>query len=167
MNDPKDSTRVVLMILCVCIAVIMLLLFGSCRTIHDVERIEIHDTLTVHHTDTVKDVQHHYSADTTTHKEYHYYMMNDSGKSVKEFHYYHDNQKTIVVDSTNRYQAKVDSLQRIINEQKDKERTIVKEQSWWNKFKYRIGLFLAVCCVIFLLWYSFKDKIIKWLKTKI
>lgn len=146
---------------------ILLILLGGCRSVHDVEILRVHDTLRIVSADTLKEVKYLQKADTAKTIEKHYYTLATNGDTTKEVHYYHHTEKTIVVDSTDRYKSKVDSLQRIVKELKDKTKTVVKEQSWWDKFKCRAAFIFALCCVVILLWVSCKDKIRKWLRTKI
>lgn len=139
-NDkPSRETSTILMILCVCIAVILMLLMSGCKTTHEVERVYTHDTLHVHHSDTIKEVKVTHHTDTVRQVEKHTYTINNVGDTIREIHHYHDVQHTIVVDSTDRYKAKTDSLQSIIDKMRE-EITIVKKPSLWARLKdYAIG----------------------------
>ena len=154
--NPTSHTLTILMVLAVCLAVILSLL-ASCRTIHDTERVYTHDTLYVHHTDTFVHTKTLHVHDTTRQVEHHTYTLNQAGDTIREIHHYHDSERTIVLDSTDRYKAKTDSLQRLLN--KEREKQITKRPSWWEQWKYRLALYAALCALALLLWYSFKDKI--------
>lgn len=124
------------------VAVIIVLLFlSSCANKKTVtEYITIHDTLTTYRTDTIRDVKYLHHTDTVTNKEVHTYTINDVGDTVKEIHHYHDTEKVIIVDSTDRYRAIVDSLQRIVDAKSEKTTVKVKQNiPFWEK-----GLFLAI-----------------------
>jgi hypothetical protein len=142
------------MVLAVCLAVILSLL-ASCRTIHDTERVYTHDTLYVHHSDTVRDIKVLHVHDTTRQVEQHTYTINNVGDTTREIHHYHDTERTIVVDSTDRYKAKNDSLQRLLDRERNKEKVVEKKEPW----KYRLALYAALCALVLLSWYSFKGKI--------
>jgi hypothetical protein len=124
------------------VAVIIVLLFlSSCSTKKTVtEYITIHDTLTTYRTDTIRDVKYLHHTDTVTNKEVHTYTINGVGDTVKEIHHYHDTEKVIIVDSTDRYRAIVDSLQRIVDAKAEKTTVKVKQSiPLWEK-----GVFLAI-----------------------
>lgn len=152
--NPTSHTLTILMVLAVCVAVILLLLC-SCKTTREVERVYTHDTLIVHHTDTVREVKVTHHTDTVKQIEKHTYTINNVGDTIREIHHYHDVQHTIVVDSTERYEAKVDSLQRLLDREREKEKTVEKKEPW----KYRLALYAALCALALLSWYSFKGKI--------
>lgn len=113
-------------------------------TVVDV-RIKVQvDTLTVHLTDTVRE------------SETHTYTVNEAGDTIKEVHlvkekeiYHHTiEERTLIVDSTNRYKSVVDSLSKVVNELKNHEKVVVKTKyliKWWE-WVLLIGfvLFIAV-----------------------
>lgn len=152
--NPTSHTLTILMVLAVCLAVILSLL-ASCRTIHDTERVYTHDTLYVHHSDTVREVKVTHHTDTVKQIEKHTYTINNVGDTIKEIHHYHDVQHTIVVDSTERYEAKVDSLKKALAIEKSKEKVIEKRPPFWARLKdYAIGGVIALIAlgVIWLVW---------------
>jgi hypothetical protein len=152
--NPTSHTLTILMVLAVCLAVILSLL-ASCRTIHDTERVYTHDTLYVHHTDTFIHTKTLHVHDTTRQVEQHYITINQAGDTINEIHHYHDTERTIVVDSTDRYKAKNDSLQRLLDREREKEKVVEKKEPW----KYRLALYAALCALALLSWYKFKGKI--------
>ena len=107
----------------------------SCRTIHDTEHIYTHDTLIVHHTDTFIHTKALHVHDTTRQVEHHYITLNQAGDTIKEVHHYNDTERTIVLDSTDRYRAKTDSLQRLLNKEREKEKTVEKKPTFWAHLK--------------------------------
>ena len=162
MNDdynPTSHTLTILMVLAVCLAVILSLL-ASCRTIHDTERITTHDTLIVHHTDTFVHTKTLHVHDTTRQVEHHYITLNQAGDTIKEIHHYHDTERTIIVDSTDRYKAKNDSLQRLLDREREKEKTVEKKPSFWVHLKNTAINSMIVLAVLGGIWWC--RKIRKW-----
>lgn len=105
----------------------------ACKATKEFEVVEVHDTVTVLKTDTVVDVKVKEVSNTEKQTETHYYTLNNVGDTVKEIHHYHNALQTIVLDSTNRYQSKVDSLQRLVSTLKNTEKVVTKRISvpWW------------------------------------
>ena len=105
------------------IAVVIILLFlflSSCSTKKTItEYVTVHDTLTVHKSDTIRDVVYKTHTDTVTNTEVHTYTLNNVGDTIKEVHHFHYTEKTVVLDSTYRYKAKIDSLQAIIDSRQE------------------------------------------------
>lgn len=152
--NPTSHTLTILMVLAVCLAVILSLL-ASCRTVHDTERVYTHDTLYVHHSDTVREVKVTHHTDTVKQIEKHTYTINNVGDTIREVHHYHDTERTIIVDSTDRYKAKNDSLQRLLDREREKEKVVEKKEPW----RLRLALYAALCALALLSWYSFRGKI--------
>lgn len=106
----------------------------SCHTIRksEVTEVYVHDTVEVHktdtvihhRTDTVKDVKVVSTADSVKEKEWHTYILNNVGDTIKEVHHYHNSEKVLVVDSTYKYKAEMDSLRAVL----EQERNTVHEQ---------------------------------------
>ena len=107
---------------------------GTKKTVTETVIEYVHDTIRTTKTDTIRDVKVVTLHDTLKHVESHYVTLNDVGDTIKEVHVNNIIERTLVVDSTNRYQAKVDSLQAIINKQKETKDKIVKKGiivPWW------------------------------------
>lgn len=99
---------------------IVLLTMCSCATRKVVEeRVYVHDTVTVHKSDTVVDVRVVQQHDTITNTEVHTFTVNNVGDTIKEVHHFHFSEKTVVLDSTYRYKARLDSLQKIIDSRQE------------------------------------------------
>lgn len=157
--NPTSHTLTILMMLAVCLAVILSLL-ASCRTVHDTEHVYTHDTLYVHHSDTVREVKVTHHTDTVKQIEKHTYTINNVGDTIKEIHHYHDTERTIIVDSTDRYKAKNDSLQRLLNKERNKEKTVEKKEPWWERLKNTAIDSMIVLAVLGGIWWC--RKIRKW-----
>ena len=161
--EPSPGTLTILMVLAVCVAVILMLLC-SCKATREVEMVYTHDTLYVHHTDTFIHTKTLHVHDTTRQVEQHYITINQAGDTIKEIHHYHDTERTIIVDSTDRYKAKNDSLQRLLDRERNKEKTVEKEEPWWERWKWRLAFYAALCGLIIVLWRRSKGWVLKWLR---
>lgn len=161
--NPTSHTLTILMVLAVCMAVILMLLC-SCKATREVERVYTHDTLYVHHSDTVRDIKVLHVHDTTRQVEQHYITLNQAGDTIREVHHYHDTERTIIVDSTDRYKAKNDSLQRLLDRERNKEKVVEKKEPWWQRLKGSVTGFLAFCGLIVLSVVSYKVASRYWFK---
>jgi hypothetical protein len=130
----------------------------GCRTKMIAEYVAVHDTLRTVQTDTVRDVHVVVKTDTLRQMETHYFTVNEFGDTIREVHHYHEVEKTVVVDSTKRYQSKVDSLQSIVDKLATKE--VVKEPSFWERWKRVIDVVVTVVVVGLFVWF------LRWLDRK-
>lgn len=152
MNGHQES-RIAVIAAVTIVAVIILSLLVGCRTKTVVETVTIHhtDTVTAYRTDTVRDVRVTTKTDTIKQIETHTYTLNNVGDTVREIHHYHDLWHTMVVDSTDRYKAIVDSLRQALKESKDKEKVVTKTKyviRWWE---YVVLLAIVGLCIFFIL----------------
>ncbi len=136
-------------------AILVAFCFMSCRTKSVTEFVAVHDTV---RTDTVRDVRVVTKTDTLRQLESHFLTVNDRGDTIREIHYYKEVEKETVVDSTNRYQSKVDSLQSIVDKLATKE--VVKEPSFWERWKRVIDVVVTVVVVGLFVWF------LRWLDRK-
>lgn len=130
----------------------------GCRTKMIAEYVAVHDTLRTVHTDTVRDVRVVTKTDTLRQLESHFLTVNQQGDTIREIHYYKEVEKETVVDSTKRYQSKVDSLQSIVDKLTTKE--VVKEPSFWERWKRVIDVVVTVVVVGLFVWF------LRWLDRK-
>ena len=152
MNGHQES-RIAVIAAVTIVAVIILSLLVGCKTKTVVETVTIHhtDTVTAYRTDTVRDVRVTTKTDTVKQIETHTYTLNNVGDTVREIHHYHDLWHTMVVDSTDRYKAIVDSLRQALKESKDKEKVVTKTKyviRWWE---YVVLLAIVGGCIFFIL----------------
>ena len=157
--NPTSHTLTILMVLAVCVAVILMLLC-SCKATHEVERVYTHDTLIVHHTDTLIHTKTLHVHDTTRQVEQHLITLNQAGDTIREVHHYHDTERTIVLDSTDRYKAKNDSLQKLLNKERNKEKVVEKKEPWWQRLKNTAINSMIVLAVLGGIWWCRKMR--KW-----
>jgi len=134
MNEKRMTGMAWLLALWLILAMIFLAMCSCGSEKFITETIYEHDTVTVHHSDTVKEVVYKSKIDTVTNTEVHTYTLNNVGDTVKEIHHYHNKEKVIVVDSTDRYKSIVDSLQAIINHQHDKQEKVTKTKRPWTDY---------------------------------
>ena len=133
--NPNGETRIAWIAFVVLVAIIVLSVLCGCKTktVTVKEYVTVHDTLTTYRTDTIRDVKVQTIRDTVKQVETHTFTLNNVGDTVKEIHHYHDLWHTLVVDSTDRYKATVDSLRAALRESQNKNTTIVKRYPipWW------------------------------------
>ena len=150
---PKQETRTAIVFAAIIFALIALTFVGckAPKTVTEVITEYVHDTVQVVKADTVVDVRIKVQVDTVTvHKtdtvresETHTYTVNEAGDTIKEVHlvkekeiYHHTiEERTLIVDSTNRYKSVVDSLSKVVNELKNHEKVVVKTKyliKWWE-----------------------------------
>ena len=157
--NPTSHTLTILMVLAVCVTVILMLLC-SCKTTREVERVYTHDTLYVNHSDTVREVKVTHHTDTVKQIDKHTYTINDVGDTIKEIHHYHDTERTIIVDSTERYEAKNDSLQRLLDREREKEKVVEKKPTFLERLKNTAIDSMIVLAVLGGIWWCRKMR--KW-----
>lgn len=147
------ENRIVWVFFVVFLAIIVVFLLWGCKTQKVVETVveHVHDTVQVHKSDTVREVRVTHHTDTVKQIETHTYTLNNVGDTVKEIHHYHDLWHTLVVDSTNRYEARMDSLERALEVEKDKNKVVVKTKKvvrWWE---YVVLLIIVGATIFFVL----------------
>jgi hypothetical protein len=136
MNRRKETGLVMLLGIALMFAIAMMALC-SCTTKQKVvtEYVTVHDTIRTHKTDTLREVSYQVRVDTVRQTETHTITLNNVGDTIKEIHHYHDSEKVIVVDSTDRYKAVVDSLRAALVSEQQKTKEVVKTRSvvrWWE-----------------------------------
>ena len=134
------------------------LLLSGCKTIHQSERIEIHDTLTIHRSDTVKEYKLKTLYDTVHHYHHEVLTLNEGGDTIKQIINNTFRERIIERDSSDTYRSKIDSLARIINELQQKEK-VVEKKDWWAEWKWRLITFAAIVVALLLAIRSAKDVI--------
>ena len=113
-------------ILLLCIA----LSFVGCKTIRQTEYVAIHDTLHVHHSDTVREYTIKTVHDTIRESSNHILTLNEKGDTIREYHYYHEKEKIVEKDSTDKYKSSIDSLKSVLNKIHEKEKVTEKKPSF-------------------------------------
>ena len=145
---PKGETRIAL-VFAVLIAALIAMTFVGCKTPKTVTEViteYVHDTVQVVKADTVREVKVTHHTDTVREVQTHTYTLSNQGDTIKEVHHHYSIEKTIVLDSTNRYKSVVDSLSKVVNELKNHEKVVVKTKyliKWWEWFLL-IGIVLSI-----------------------
>lgn len=147
--DANKYKNLPLWTLAVWLVILACWLLMGCRTKSVTEYVAVHDTLRVYSTDTLHDVRVVTKTDTLRQLESHFLTVNERGDTIREVHVYHEREKTVVVDSTNRYQSKIDSLQAVID--KSREQTTIKETPWWERWGRKIGFTVVVVLLLMLI----------------
>ena len=129
----NGMTAIAIFVLFALIGLSFLLTSCATKEIVKEEILTVHDTIYSHKTDTLVDIKVITVHDTTRQVENHTITLNSVGDTIKEIHHYHDSEKVIVVDSTNRYKAVVDSLQKALHEQQT-SKTEVKQSKKWRMY---------------------------------
>ena len=139
---PRQETAIAIAATAVMLLIILL---TSCTTTKSITETEVvRDTVTLNHHDTVTLNKYLTLHDTVSDIQYHYITLNDKGDPIKEVHI-HDNKETVrIVDSTYRYKAEMDSMQRLLDKQHDQ--LTVKEQGGGVK-RWEIALYAAILIV--------------------
>lgn len=134
---PKQETRTAIVFAAIILALIAMTFVGckTPKTVTEVITEYVHDTVQVVKADTVREVKVTQRTDTVREVQTHTYTVSTQGDTIKEVHHHYSVEKTIVVDSTNRYKATVDSLRAALHEAKSKEKVVVKTRyilRWWE-----------------------------------
>ena len=147
MRSARTETGIAAIAITAILVVIALSLLVGCKTqkVTEKEYVFVHDTLVSVRTDTVRDVKVHTIHDTLTQKEVHTYNINNVGDTVKEVHHYHNSEKVIVVDSTDRYKAVVDSLKKALREEQGKNKVVVKKDLFTDRV---LGVIVAAIAIL-------------------
>ena len=131
-------------LLCICLS------FVGCKTIKESELIEIHDTVTVYHGDTLIQYVYKNIGDTVKQIIEKTIIINEKGDTVQQNttnNYYHNHYES---DSVNIYKALLDSIKQSLNQNHEKEK-VVEKKDWWAEWKWKLialASFLAMLAVI-------------------
>ena len=144
------ENKIVWVFFVVFIAIIVVSLLWGCKTktVVETQVVTIRDTLITHRTDTVRDVKVTHHTDTVKQIETHTYTLNNVGDTVREIHHYHDLWHTMVVDSTDRYKAVVDSLRQALKESKEKEKVTKKSGRMWWEVPLVVGIIIIIILAV-------------------
>lgn len=135
-----------------CLPILLLcvvLSFVGCKTIHDSELIEIHDTVTVYHGDTLVQYVYKNIGDTVKQIIEKTIIINEKGDTVKQNttnNYYHNHYES---DSVNIYKALLDSIKQSLNTNHEKEK-VIEKKDWLSIWKWKLIAFTLLITVILL-----------------
>ena len=126
---------------------LILLSLMGCKTIRESEIIEIHDTVTVHHGDTLIQYVYKHIGDTVKQIIEKTIIINEKGDTVQQNttnNYYHNHYES---DSVNIYKALLDSIRQSLNTNKEKEE-VIEKKDWWAEWKWKL---IALACFVAML----------------
>ena len=127
------------------IMTMLLAVLTSCTTTKSTTETEVvRDTLIINHHDTVLETRVLTLHDTLHQRETHTVTLSSTGDTIREVHHHYDYARIYTTDSTYRYKAEMDSMQRLLDKQHDK--TTVKEQGGGVK-RWEIALYVAILIV--------------------
>ena len=135
-----------------CLPILLLcivLSFVGCKTIHDSELIEIHDTVTVYHGDTLIQYVYKNIGDTVKQIIEKTIIINEKGDTVKQNttnNYYHNHYES---DSVNIYKALLDSIKQSLNTNHEKEK-VIEKKDWWTEWNWKLIAFALFVAAILL-----------------
>jgi len=167
-----------------------ILMLTGCRTKTVTEYVAVHDTTYSAIRDTVTKTVTNTVTRTDSAAGFHYHglteklfetrdrtiTLNDRGDTTRvdthtaTLHYLHEKDSigyyrercdslATVADT---YKSKCDSLQSVIDH--EREKTTVKGETWWERWRWKLAALAALCAVLCALWRSSKENIKKWLK---
>ena len=136
--------------------ILLAFILSGCKTIKQSERIEIHDTLTIHHSDTVKEYKLKTLYDTVHHYHHELITLNEGGDTIKQIINNTFRERIIECDSSDTYKSSIDSLARIIRELQQKEK-VVEKKDWLAEWKWRLIAFVAIIVALLLAVKSARD----------
>ena len=141
------------------ICALLPLLITGCGTTHESELLEIHDTITANHVDTVTQYVSKTVHDTIHHHMERIVTVNEKGDTIRETNNNYYYQHTIERDSDAYYRHLIDSLVKSLNQNHEHEKTVEKSSSWWELWKWKIIAFAAIILIVKLIFRK-KKKII-------
>ena len=153
----SHESRIAIKAAAIITAIIILTLFGCTTSKTVTETLVTHDTLTVHHTDTLHITHKVATHDTLRLQEFHTYTLNNVGDTIKEVHNHYEMTKVIIVDSTHRYQAKVDSLTKALNKEREKNK-VKKKRYVFSWIDYGVIALMLIGAAVFWLYPRIRKK---------
>lgn len=143
------------MLLCLCLS------FVGCKTIKESEIVEVHDTVTVNHSDTVKEYVNKTLHDTVHHWHNEIITLKENGDTAKHVVNNYFREKIVERDSTDRYRSSIDSLKAVLQQLQKNDKVIEKNPSWWSVWKWKIIAMAAVVALLLALFTDIRSKIIQ------
>ena len=136
------KTKTLLWILGAWLLSLAVMMLTGCRTKTVTEYVSIHDTLRLSKTDTLYKVKTEHSHDTLRIETEKIVTVNQGGDTIK-LEIYKDRWRdrwNVKTDTVIKHST--DTIYRVVDS--DQQQTIVKQPSWWERWRWRI----AVLCII-------------------
>ncbi len=126
-----------------CVPVLLLcaaLSFVGCKTIRESEIVEIHDTVTTHKVDTVREYKLKTLYDTVHHWHTSEVTLRENGDTIRHVVNNYYKERVVERDSTDRYRSSIDSLRAVLNQLHDRQTAIERKPGWWERWKWRLAM---------------------------
>lgn len=125
----------------------------NCASSRKSELLEIHDTITANHVDTVTQYFSKTVHDTIHHHTERIITISEKGDTTKETNNNYYYQHTVERDSSAYYRHILDSLIKSLNQNHDKEEVKEKKTSWWDTLPWMIIAIGAIVALVIVLIY--------------
>lgn len=133
-------------------------LITGCGTTHESELLEIHDTITAAHVDTVRQYIKQTVYDTIHQHTERIVTVNERGDTVKEVNNNYYKERIIERDSSSYYRHMIDSLMKSLMQNHDKEAVTEKKPSFWERWKDGIIFLIFMgCFTVFFVWRAYRN----------
>ena len=134
----------------------------SCRTKSVTEYVSVHDTLRITNTDTLIKVRTETSHDTLRIEVEKVVTVNEGGDTIRVA-VFRDRWRDRIVNKTDTVlKHTTDTIYRVV--ESEHEKTTVKGETWWERWRWKLAAFAAICAILYVLWRSSKENIKKWFK---
>ena len=115
------------------------------------EFVYSYDTLKISKTDTLTKYVWHERSDSSKEKENNTIVLNENGDTLQKIKYLYKWEKEVIHDTTDTYKSVADSLQSVIDNQKERVVTVVKErgllEKWLDRLLY-MSLAIAIALIV-------------------
>lgn len=157
------KTKTLIWILCIwLLSLAIMMLVSGCKTKTVTEYVAVHDTLLSVSHDTLVKVKTEYSHDTLRIEVEKIVTINEGGDTIRVA-VFRDRWRDRIVNKTDTVlKHTTDTIYRVV--ESEREKTTVKGETWWERWRWKLAALAALCAVLYALWRSSKENIKKWLK---
>ena len=148
----RDGIAVIAAIIIMALMGLTLLVSCTTKEIVTKETSYVHDTVEVYRADTLWEYKFIKQCDTVKHESVHTVVLNDRGDTIREIHNHYNTEKTIIVDSTYRYEVERDSLRKALDKAHEREKTKEKRGRTWADTISAMVVMLACVAFFYFLW---------------
>ena len=149
----RDGIAVIAAIIIMALMGLTLLVSCTTKEIVTKETSWVHDTVEVHRADTLWEYKFINQRDTVMHESVHTVVLNDRGDTIREIHNHYNKEKTVIVDSTYRYEVERDSLRRALDQAHEREKTTKEKRGrTWTDTIAAMVVLLACVAFFYFIW---------------
>lgn len=148
----RDGIAVIAAIIIMALMGLTLLVSCTTKEIVTKETSWVHDTVEVYRADTLWEYKFINQRDTVMHESVHTVVLNDRGDTIREIHNHYNKEKTIIVDSTYRYEVERNSLRKALDQAHEREKTKEKRGRTWTDTIAAIVVVMACVAFFYFLW---------------